>query len=97
MPVPRATTVIGKRGTVVIPAEIRQRYRLQEGTLLLIEERPEGLTLRPAVALPVESYDRERKAAFLLENAVDLADYRRARRAVRELGLDPDAIAHQRP
>ena len=93
----RGTTVIGKRGTVVIPADLRRRYHLDEGSLVLIEERPEGLTIRPAVAFPVERYDPERQAAFLLENAVDAADYRRARRAVRELGLDPDAIPHERP
>ena len=93
----RTTTVVGKRGTLVIPAEIRERYRLAEGTLVLIEERPEGLTLRPAVALPVESYTPERKAELLLENAVGPADYRRARRAVRALGIDPDTIPHQRP
>lgn len=93
----RGTTVIGKRGTVVIPAELRRRYHLHEGSLVLIEERPDGLAIRPAVAFPVERYDSERQAAFLLENAVDAADYRRARRAVRQLGLDPDAIPHQRP
>jgi acyl-CoA synthetase (AMP-forming)/AMP-acid ligase II len=50
-----------------------------------------------AVVVPVERYSPERKAEFLLNNAVDGADYRKARKEVRELGLDPDSIPHMRP
>jgi len=50
-----------------------------------------------AVVVPVERYSPERKAEFLLSNAVDDADYRQARREVRKLGLDPDSIPHLRP
>lgn len=42
-------------------------------------------------------YSARRKAEFLLNNAVDAADYRRAVRAVRKLGLDPEEIPHRRP
>ena len=51
----------------------------------------------PAVTLPVETWDPERKAAFLLENAVDTNDYEWAREEVRRMGLDPDQIPHGRP
>ena len=90
-------TRIGKRGTVVIPAPLRKRYGLEEGTEVLVEETVEGLLLRPAVTLPIEMYSKERRAAFLLENAVDREDYERVRAEVRKLGLDPDAIPHERP
>lgn len=90
--------VIGKRGTLVIPAPLRKRLGFEEGTLVLIEEGEAGaLRVRPAAALPVEIYSPARKAAFLLENAVNAKDYQRARRLVRELGLDPDTVEHQRP
>jgi AbrB family looped-hinge helix DNA binding protein len=88
---------MGKRGTLVLPAKIRRRLGLGEGTLVLIEETEEGVTIRPAVALPVEIYPPERQAAFLLENAVDEKDYARARDEVRKLGLDPEEIPHERP
>jgi hypothetical protein len=52
--------------------------------------------IRPAVVVPIERYTPERKAEFLLSNAVDEADYRSAQRAVRKLGLDPDSIPHVR-
>ncbi len=43
-----------------------------------------------------EVYSPERKAEFLLTNAVDSADYAAARRRVREeFGLDPDAVPHR--
>jgi hypothetical protein len=49
------------------------------------------------MVVPMERYSPERKAEFLLSNAVDDVDYRKARKAVRKLGLDPDSIPHRRP
>ena len=45
----------------------------------------------------IERYTPRRRAQFLLQNAVDAADYSAARRDVRKLGLDPDSIPHDRP
>lgn len=93
-----STGIIGKRGTLVLPARVRKRLGLTEGSLVLIEEDAEGgLRLRPAAAVPVEIYSPERRAALLLENAADEADYRRARSLVTAFGLDPDSIPHTRP
>ncbi len=89
------TTKIGKRGTVVIPADLRRKYGLQEGALIIAEAYPEGILLRPAVALPVEVYTPERKAEFLLNNCVTSEDYTWAVREVRKLGLDPADIPHE--
>ena len=47
--------------------------------------------------MPLESYSPERKAEFLLSNAVDGEDYARAEEEVRKLGLDPATIPHHRP
>lgn len=91
------TVKMGRNGTLVIPTAMRRRLGLAEGGLVLIEDTGDGLSIRPAMAVPVEIYTPERKAAFLLENAVDAGDYAAAREAVRAMGLDPDAIGHQRP
>ena len=88
---------VGKRGTVVIPAKLRREYGMEEGTFVITEAHEDGVLIRPAVALPVESYSAERKAEFLLSNAVDAQDYAWAVREVRKLGLDPDDVPHQGP
>ncbi|MEW6226898.1 MAG: AbrB/MazE/SpoVT family DNA-binding domain-containing protein [Bacillota bacterium] len=88
---------VGKRGTVVIPSTLRRKYSLGEGALVVAEARPDGILLRPAVALPVETYTSERKAEFLLNNAVTSEDYAWAVEQVRRLGLDPQRIPHDKP
>jgi AbrB family looped-hinge helix DNA binding protein len=88
---------MGRRGAVVLPVRLRRKLGLEEGSLLLMEERPDGLLLRPAVAYPVEQYPPARVAELLLNNAVDTEDYGLAREQVRELGLDPDDIPHEKP
>lgn len=91
------TTKVGKRGTVVLPARLRRKYGMQEGSLVVVDERPEGVLLRPAVAYPVEVYPPARVAEFLLNNAIDAADYARAVQEVRRLGLDPADVPHEKP
>ena len=91
------TSKVGKRGTVVIPATLRRRFGIEEGSLVIAEEREDGILVRPAVVLSVEVYTPERKAEFLLSNAIDAEDYARTREEVRKLGLDPDSIPHYKP
>jgi AbrB family looped-hinge helix DNA binding protein len=88
---------VGKRGTFVIPAALRRRFGLDEGSDIIVEERADGILIRPAVTLPIEIYSDRRKAEFILSNAVDAADYADARIAVEEMGIDPDSIPHRRP
>lgn len=92
-----STGRVGRRGTIVIPAEMRRSFGLEEGSLIVAETRPEGILIRPAVALPIEVYSDERKAEFLLSNAVDAEEYAWAVAEVRKMGLDPAKIPHQRP
>jgi AbrB family looped-hinge helix DNA binding protein len=91
------TGTIGKKGVFTIPAAMRKRFGLQDGTLVIAEERDEGILLRPAVATAVEMYSDQRTAEFLLSNAIDADDYARAREDVRAMGLDPDAVVHRKP
>jgi AbrB family looped-hinge helix DNA binding protein len=88
---------VGKRGAIIVPAKLRRRFGIEEGSMIIAEETDDGILIRPAVVVPVERYSPERKAEFLLANATSQPDYRKARKAVRDLGLDPDLIPHQRP
>ena len=91
------TIKIGRRGTIVIPASVRKSYRFEEGSLVIAEVRPDGVLLRPVVTLPVEIYSAERKAEFLLNNSVTADDYASAVKEIRNMGLDPETIPHEKP
>jgi len=82
---------------VVIPATLRRRFGIHEGSLVIAEEREDGILLRPSVTLPIERYSPKRRAEFLLSNAVDKDDYARAVEEVRKMGLDPADIPHHKP
>jgi AbrB family looped-hinge helix DNA binding protein len=91
------TSRVGKRGAVVVPARLRRRFGIEEGGLVVAEERPDGILIRPAVAVPVEIYSSKRKAEFLLANAVDAGDYKAALKAVQAMGVAPPSIRRRRP
>jgi AbrB family looped-hinge helix DNA binding protein len=88
---------VGKRGAIVVPAKLRKRFGIQEGSVVTAEALEDGILIRPAIIVPVEMYSPERKAEFLLSTATSAQDYRRACKEVRKLGLDPDSIPHRRP
>jgi len=91
------TSKVGKRGMIVIPARLRRAFGIEEGATVIAEARQDGILIRPAVTVPIEWYSPERRAEFLLSNAVDAADYAQALEEVKKLGLDPAAIPHQPP
>jgi AbrB family looped-hinge helix DNA binding protein len=88
---------VGKRGAVVVPARLRRKFGIEEGGLVVAEERPEGVLIRPAAAVPIEIYTPERRAEFLLSNAVDAKDYQAALQEVHKLGIDAAKIPHHKP
>lgn len=90
------TAKVGKRGTIVIPVALRQKYGFTEGSQLLIEASSQGILLRPVVTLPVEIYTPERKAEFLLNNAITPDDYAAMCEEIRKMGLDPQNIPHNK-
>ena len=93
----REATKVGRRGSVVIPAKMRRRFHITEGSFVIAEEREDGILIRPAEVMPVEIYSPQRVAEFLLNNAVTVDDYRKSVEEVRKMGLDPDRIPHDKP
>jgi AbrB family looped-hinge helix DNA binding protein len=91
------TSRVGKRGAIVVPARLRRKFGIDEGTLVIAEEREDGILIRPAVAYPVETYSPQRKAEFILSSAITAEDYQGARETVRQMGLNPDEILHYDP
>jgi AbrB family looped-hinge helix DNA binding protein len=91
------TSKVGKRGAIVVPARLRRRFGIVQGSLVVAEEHGDGILIRPAVALPLEIYSPKRKAEFLLSNAVDAKDYQAALKEVRKMGVDPSEVSHHQP
>jgi AbrB family looped-hinge helix DNA binding protein len=88
---------VGKRGAIVVPAKLRKRFGIEEGSVVTAEALEDGILIRPAVIVPVEKYSPERKAEFLLSTATTAEGYRRARKEVKKLGINPNSIPHRRP
>lgn len=85
------TSKVGKRGTLVIPAKLRQRFGLQEGSLVIAEETSEGILLRPAIAVPTMGFTQGQIETLLLEGiasgeATDMAenDWNELRKVVQD-------------
>jgi AbrB family looped-hinge helix DNA binding protein len=91
------TSKVGKRGAIVVPARLRRKFGIEEGGLVVAEERSDGILIRPAVAIPVEIYTPERKAELLLSNAVDADDYQAAVQEVRKMAINPSKVPHHKP
>lgn len=75
----RNSSVISSKGQVVIPAELRKKYRLKEGVRVVFSEDDEGrLTLRPSSYKEIYALQGKWRA-FPLEK--DLEEERRKARA----------------
>ena len=90
------TVSVSQGGDVPIPPSIRQLTGIDAGSIVTLEAQNGTIVIR-RIGATIEVYTPERKAEFLLSNAVDAADFAKAREEVRKLGLDPDTILHDRP
>jgi AbrB family looped-hinge helix DNA binding protein len=85
---------MGKKGTLVIPASLRHHFGFHDGDMIIAEDHGDGVLLKPTVTLPIEIYSDERKAEFLLSNAITDEGYEKAKKEVVAMGLNPKDIVH---
>ena len=90
------TVYVGQAGDVPLPPSIRERAGIAAGSAVTLEARDGMIIVRTSDFDP-EIYTLQRKAEFLLSNAVDAADYAAACNEVRNLGIDHNRIPHHRP
>lgn len=88
-------------GTLNIGGQKFRVVREDEFQSMRREAKAKSCRKRPAASAkktpPVEMYTDERVAEFILGNTVDPADYARACKLVRKMGLDPANIDHDKP
>ena len=66
---------INNRGTITLPKDLRQKYGLEIGGKVVIEESEEGLLLRPGVTFSVEIYSERRLEEFAEQNEAELEEF----------------------
>ena len=78
----KSTVTLNGRGVVTLPVKLREAMGLKADDVLIAETTPEGILLRPAVTLPLESYSAKRIREFD-EAEADLAKvlFRKSKRS----------------
>jgi bifunctional DNA-binding transcriptional regulator/antitoxin component of YhaV-PrlF toxin-antitoxin module len=66
---------ISSRGTLTLPIGVRRRLGLdrKDHAILLIEERPDGVFLHPAVTVPVRDLPAETIRRWVVDDEADAA------------------------
>ena len=69
---------ISPRGTLTLPIGLRRRLRLdqKEHSVLLIEERPDGIFLHPAMTVPVRDIPAKTIKKWVKDDEADAANVR---------------------
>ena len=67
---------IDERGAIALPQDLIEKYGLEAGGQVVIEESEAGLVLRSNAQFPVEIYSDERVKEFRRQNEDELKDFK---------------------
>ena len=67
---------INEQGAIALPQDLIEKYGLEAGSQIVIEESEAGLILRPNAKFPVEVYSDERVEEFRQQNEDELKDFK---------------------
>ncbi|MEM7591942.1 MAG: AbrB/MazE/SpoVT family DNA-binding domain-containing protein [Cyanobacteria bacterium P01_A01_bin.83] len=67
---------IDEQGAIALPQDLIEKYGLEAGGQIVIEESEAGLILRLNAKFPVEIYSDERVEEFRQENEVKLEKFK---------------------
>lgn len=60
----RETLKVSSRGQITLPASIRKRVGIQEGSSVIIEDRGNEIVLKPAAVFEIEMYSGKQIAEW---------------------------------
>lgn len=60
----KETLIVSSRGQVTLPAALRKRVGIKEGSAVIIEDRGSELVLKPAAVLEIEMYSDRQMAEW---------------------------------
>ncbi len=55
----KTNVIVSSRGQLTLPAEMRKKYKIDEGSVLVAEDRNGEIVLKPAAVMEVEYYSDE--------------------------------------
>ena len=70
----RQTVLVSSRGQLTLPSDLRKRFGIDKGGVVVLEERDNELVLKPAVVLEIEMYSDSQIAEWDAEDRLDPAD-----------------------
>lgn len=70
----RQTLIVSNRGQLTLPANVRKRFGIKNGSAIILEERENELVLKPAMVLEVEMYTDEQVLAWDEADRLDHAE-----------------------
>jgi bifunctional DNA-binding transcriptional regulator/antitoxin component of YhaV-PrlF toxin-antitoxin module len=87
----------GKRGTLVLPNNLRKRFQIEDGSMFSVEEKDGGIFLKTVSIIPTLQYSPEEKAEFLLSNCVTQKEFEEAKKEVKKIGVDINTLSYFSP
>lgn len=76
---------IGSRGTITLPSKTRKSLGLKQGAILIVEQTPQGILLKPAAisVYPLEIYSDDRIEEFDREDKATPEEFEQLKKKVR--------------
>jgi len=70
----RRNLFVSSRGQITLPSSVRKRLGIQSGGIVTLEERDNGVVLRPAAVVEIETYSDEDIAQWDKEDRLEPAE-----------------------
>lgn len=70
----RQTVLVSNRGQLTLPADLRKRFGIDKGGVVVLEDRESELVIKPAIVLEIEMYSDSQITAWDAEDRLESAD-----------------------
>jgi antitoxin PrlF len=64
----KTNIIVSSRGQLTLPSEIRKKYGISEGSILVVEEHNGEIILKPATVMEVEYYTDNQVKEWLADD-----------------------------
>ena len=77
----KTNLIVSSRGQLTLPSEIRKKYKIDEGSILVAEDRNGEIVLKPAAVMEVEYYTDDQISEWVAADAFQGDKERKTARA----------------